>query len=117
VDANYAWFGFAIKDQQPGAEPQPNAPAHRASAGATYQKRHGALSFHYRWVDTFPWASGVFVGSVPSYGVADVNALIRLSPRWDIGINVANAFDNRHYEFFGGDLLARRVLVHPTFSW
>jgi hypothetical protein len=32
-------------------------------------------------------------------------------------VNVANLFDNRHYEMFGGDLLGRRLLVHPTFVW
>jgi len=117
VDANYAWFGFTIVDHQPGAEPQPNAPAHRASVGATYTARRSAVSFHYRWVDTFNWASGAYVGPVPSYGVADFNALVKLSPHWEIGVNVANAFDHSHYEMFGGDLLRRRAIVHPTFTW
>jgi len=117
LDGNYAWFDFTIEDRQQGAEPQPNAPAHRAALGATYTGARGSASLRYRWVDAFPWASGVYLGPVPSYGVADLNVRFKASPHWEIGLNVSNLLDNEHYELFGGDLLGRRVLVHPTFSW
>ena len=117
LDASYTWFDFTIRDRRPGAEPQPNAPAHRAAVGATYATARASASVRYRWVDAFAWASGVYVGPVPSYGVADLNVRVEASPRWEIGLNVSNVFNNRHYEMFGGDLLGRRVLVHPTFSW
>ena len=54
---------------------------------------------------------------VPSYGVADLNVLFKASAHWEIGLNVSNLFDNRHYEMFGGDLLGRRAIIHPTFTW
>jgi outer membrane receptor protein involved in Fe transport len=117
LDASYTWFDFTLKDKQPGAEPQPNAPAHRAAAGVTYTRDRTSASLRYRWVDAFQWASGVYVGPVPAYGVADLNVRFKASPRWELGVNVANLFDNRHYEMFGGDLLGRRLLVHPTFVW
>lgn len=117
LDANYAWFDFTLKNRRPGAEPQPNAPAHRFALGATYREARVAASLRYRWVQTFPWASGIYVGTVPSYGVADLNASVTASRHWQLGVNVSNLLDNRHYEMFGGDLLGRRALVHPTFSW
>lgn len=117
LDGSYAWFDFTLTDRRPGAEPQPNAPAHRAALGATYTHARAAASLRFRWVDDFPWASGVYAGPVPSYGVADVNALARINRNWQIGVNVSNVLDNRHYEMFGGDILGRRTLVHPTFSW
>ena len=116
-DANYTWFDFTIKDHRPGAEPKPNAPENGFAAGAMYQHPRAAASFHYRWVDDFLWSTGLYVGPVPSYGVADLNASVRLNRYWELGVNVSNLFNKKHYEMFGGDILERRALVHPTFSW
>src|SRR5215813_13314513 len=116
-DASYAWFDFTIKDNPPVIEPKPNAPKHRFAAGAMYQHPRAAASFHYRWVSDFLWSTGLYVGPVPSYGVADLNASARLSRHWELGVNVSNLFNKKHYEMFGGDILQRRALVHPTFSW
>jgi outer membrane receptor protein involved in Fe transport len=49
--------------------------------------------------------------------VLDLGAGYRLSDRWTVGVAVANALDDAHYEVFGGDLLRRRALAHLTVSW
>ena len=71
----------------------------------------------YRWVDSFRWLSGIYAGPVPSYGVFDLNASFKLTDHITAGADVANLFDNDHYEAFGADLLGRRALGHLTYSW
>jgi len=71
----------------------------------------------YRWVDSFQWLAGIYVGPVPGYGVFDLNGGYRVTEHITVGADVANLVDNDHYEAFGGDLLGRRALVHVTHSW
>ena len=117
VDTSYTWFDFTIVEATPGLEPKPNAPKNRVTFGVTYTPHRFAVSFHHRWVDDFVWASGLFVGPVPSYNVSDLNASYSLTKRLEVSGNVSNVFDQRHYEMFGGDILGRRALVHLAVGW
>lgn len=117
LEASYTRFDFSLADVRPGLEPKPNAPGNRATFGLTYAHPRFAASLHHRWVDRFTWASGLFVGPVPSYHVSDANALYSLTQNWQVGANISNVFDRRHYEMFGGDLLRRRALVHLSVIW
>jgi outer membrane receptor protein involved in Fe transport len=71
----------------------------------------------FRWVDSFQWLSGIYVGTVPRYAVLDLTGSYRLTGHITAGADVANLLDNDHYEAFGGDLLGRRALAHLTYSW
>jgi outer membrane receptor protein involved in Fe transport len=117
LDGSYSWFDFKVRAQTLGGRLLPNAPEHKLSAGLTYRDRRVDISAHYRWVDGFPWADGIYVGPVPSYSVVDLAASYRLGERWELGMDVANLLDRKHWESFGGDLLRRRALGHVTFSW
>ena len=117
IDGSSTWFDFTLIESVPGLEPKPNASRHRAAVGVTYERAKVAASFRHRWVDGFTWASGVFVGPVPTYHVSDVNASYALTPRVQVGANISNLFDRIHYEMFGGDLLRRRALAHLTVNW
>lgn len=117
MHASYTWFDFTVIEAAPGVDPKPNAPAHRVGFGVTYTGPRLAASFNHRWVDAFPWASGVFVGHVPAYHVSDLNASFTLTDHWQVGANISNVFDQRHYEMFGGDILRRRALSHLTVTW
>jgi len=117
IDTSYTRFDVTLVESTPGLEPKPNAPKNRVTFGVSYARAAFAASFHHRWVDEFPWASGLFVGLVPSYNVSDLNASYSLSRRWEVGANISNAFDQRHYEMFGGDVLGRRALAHLAVGW
>jgi len=41
------------------------------------QRRSRESSVARRWVDSFPWLSGIYMGQVPSYCVVDLNASYR----------------------------------------
>ncbi|HET9370168.1 MAG TPA: TonB-dependent receptor [Vicinamibacterales bacterium] len=117
VEGTYTWFDFTPVDPVPGLEPKANTPTHRGSIGVTYTHPRLTASFRHRWVGAFRWASGVFDGPVPSYQVSDLNLAVPVTRQLDAGANIANLFDQDHYEMFGGDLLGRRALVHLTVHW
>ena len=118
VDFAYSWFDASVEVDSPETPLQPNTPAHQTSAGVHYATGRFDAGGRLRMVDGFDWVSGVFAGPVPSYVVVDLQARFPL-PRQHVtvGIDVANALDNDHYEVFGGDLLGRRALAHVTVDW
>ena len=116
---NYSWFGFDIKDDLPGFDTLllPNSPENKFALGLSYAHESFDVGFSYRWVDDFRWSVGPFQGDVESYAVFDVTANYQISEHWTAGVNVANLGNNKHWEAFGGDILARRALAHILFSW
>lgn len=117
LDASYAWLDFDIKDELAEAPIEVNGPEHKVTFGLTYNHDNISASASYRWVDDFRWAEGLLRGPVPSYSVVNVAGVYHLSNGWQVGLNVSNLFDDRHYEAFSGDVLERRVIGHVGFSW
>jgi len=115
----YSWFDFDIKDSLPGLDRLllPNSPENKYAGSISYTGSRFDFAVSYRWVDTFRWVVGPFQGDVESYGTADVIANFRITDAIELGINVANALDDEHWESFGGDLLGRRALGSITFRW
>ena len=116
ADAAYAWFDFMPKGVSPNFV-SGNAPAHHVTAGATYTTGPVTAGLHVRWSDEFIWNTGLFHGPVPAAAVADVNARYTVRRRTAVMFNIANVFDNEHYEIFGGDILRRRALLTVVQSW
>jgi outer membrane receptor protein involved in Fe transport len=114
---NYNHFAFDVKEDVPDSPLVPNAPANQFSTGVSYSGAPVDVAMRFRWVDDFPWATGIFSGHVESYGIVDLNLGRQLNERWGVGLDVANLLNNKHYEVFGGDLLRRRALVNLTYSW
>jgi outer membrane receptor for ferrienterochelin and colicins len=117
-DFNYAWFDFDVTRTSVGGDQLlPNAPEHKFNTGLSYRGARFDARVGYRWVDEFRWAAGVFVGNVEQYSVVNLGANFRISDMFGVGVDVANATDNEHYEAFGGDLLQRRALGFVTINW
>jgi outer membrane receptor protein involved in Fe transport len=119
LNLNYSWFDFDIKDSLPGLDRLllPNSPENKYAGAISYGGQRFDFAASYRWVDAFRWAVGPFQGDVPSYGTADFVANLRVTEAVELGINIANIFDEQHWEAFGGDLLGRRALGSVTFRW
>lgn len=116
---SYSWFSFDIANDLPGFATLllPNAPAHRVSASIGVDRSPFSTDFNLRWVDDFRWSVGPFQGPVESYLTADLVAQYDLGRDIIVGLNVANLFDDEHWESFGGDLLGRRALVSVQWGW
>jgi iron complex outermembrane receptor protein len=115
----YSWFDFEIVDAEPGFEflLLPNTPEHKFSTGLTYAHGPFDAGFSLRWVDEFMWGVGPFRGMVESYTTVDLTANYSISDMWNVGVNVSNLFNSKHWEAFGGDLLGRRALAYVLFGW
>lgn len=116
---NYSWFDFEIQDSRPGLDQLllPNSPENKLAASVGYGSERWDFSVAYRWVDDFRWVVGPFQGDVPAYETVDVAANVHLNDRVSLGLHVANALDEEHWESFGGDLLRRRAIGSVTFRW
>jgi outer membrane receptor protein involved in Fe transport len=116
---SYSWFDFDIQNDLPGFSTLllPNAPSHRLSAAVRFERGPFNTHFSIRWVDAFRWSVGPFQGDVPSYTTADLTAQYEMGKRVIVGLNVANLFDDQHWEAFGGDILRRRALVSVQWGW
>jgi outer membrane receptor protein involved in Fe transport len=115
----YSWFDFKVEKQLPGFDALllPNAPTHSLSTRVGYDRKRLGAGFSLRWVDGFRWAVGSFQGDVKSYAPADVTAHYELNSQVTVGLNIANLFDDRHWESFGGDILRRRALASVKYGW
>lgn len=117
IELGYSWFDADVEVSSPETPLEPNTPPHQASAGVVYTAPRFDAGGRVRWVHEFDWVSGVFAGPVPSYTVVDVQTNVQLTRQLTLGVDVANLFDNDHYEMFGGDLLGRRALANLTIDW
>jgi outer membrane receptor protein involved in Fe transport len=117
TNLGYTWMDFATKKESPEDPVSANAPPHSLRFGLTYADARKAAAFSYRWSDQFRWIGGSFQGAVPSYGVADLALSYTLAERTRVLVNVANLFDERHYEIFGGDILRRSALLTLARDW
>ena len=52
-----------------------------------------------------------------SYSVVDVGGNYQINEKISVGVNVSNAFDDEHYESFGGDIIGRRALGTVRFTF
>ncbi len=94
-----------------------NVPENRGSVRVAYGNRRVSAAVQYRWADAFRFASGPFVGNVPSYDTVDVAADFDLGQHLGLGLQVANALDEDHFQVFGGDLLGRRAIANLRIEW
>jgi iron complex outermembrane receptor protein len=119
--ATYSWLDFDLEeDVAPNVAfvVQPNAPERKASLGVSYITDGWNASLRGRWVDEFRWVnSATYMGDVEAYTTVDLTGNYALNDNWKVGVQVANLFDDEHWEAFGADLLQRRALANLVYSW
>jgi outer membrane receptor protein involved in Fe transport len=117
VEGGVSWFDHEVASAVAENPVAPNRGEWQTALAVAWVGERLDASVDWRWSDGFDYRSGLFVGPVPAYSTVDLAASWRYDERWAIGLTVANAFDDEHYQAFGGDLLGRRALAHATFSW
>ena len=115
----YSWFDFEFQDSAAGLDRLllPNSPENKVTGGLSYAAERYDWAVNMRWVDDFRWVVGPFQGEIPSYTTVDLVANFDLGEHWTLGLNVANALDEEHWEAFGGDIVGRRALGTVAFRW
>jgi iron complex outermembrane receptor protein len=116
VAGTYSWASRDLFRRSAGlADVALNAPRNKgAVAVAVQEPRSGVtLDVRARWVSSFPVRAGIYVGTVETYGVADLSLMAPLPWRQGVTIGIAatNLFDNRHREFVGAAEIGRLVVT------
>ncbi len=112
LNVTFNWFDFDTKD-----DVDPNAPETQFGVALTYLADKFDIAVKARHVDGFFWQAGVFAGPIPSYDLVDLQGTYHFNDRVELGVNISNVFDEKHYQIFGGDIIERRALAHLGFSW
>ena len=118
VDANYAGYGFDLKqsDFYPSDTVEANTPKHSGNVAAVYEAASGARArIGVRWEDGFMFRSGTWVGNLPSSRSVDVNLTYPLGRQMTATLAGTNVLDEQRVHLMGGSIIGRRVLV--TLGW
>ncbi|MCB1050285.1 MAG: TonB-dependent receptor [Acidobacteria bacterium] len=117
IEGNYSWFDFEVVD--PGVEESivPNAPETKWNLGFTYKAPNYSFGMKYKYTDGFPWAAGIFVGEVPSYGSLGLNGTYDFGDHLRMTLNVINATDDEHIEIYGGSINGRQATASVSYRF
>jgi iron complex outermembrane receptor protein len=113
LSGNFSFFDFDVDTTQTVAGDQvvPNTPKHKGGAQLNY---HGAmgldLSVGARFVDSYPWYTGVFNGYVPAIQTVDASASYRINNYVKVNLLGTNILDQQRYQLYGGSIVGRRIL-------
>ena len=114
-DANYSLFAFTILESGVSASDLvPNAPKHKTNAGVTFRSADYEVGIAVKYIPSFDWAAGIFKGTIPAYTLVDVAGIYRINDVLEVGLNITNLFDKKHYQIFGGSFIYRRALATVT---
>ena len=116
VGGNYS---FISKDFFPAGDGQLhpialNAPKHKAGLRLQYNSDSGlGGQLRYRWSDSFPVNSGVYVGTVNAYSVVDLNLnyTMPFSQKTNVSLTVQNLLDHKHIEMVGAPEIGRVAIA------
>jgi outer membrane receptor for ferrienterochelin and colicins len=118
VDANYAWIGFTINQNSftPGDTVLSNTPSNTGNASVTYTHGDGTRArVGVRMSDAFNWRNALWIGRVPSMTSVDAVVSRPLNGALRASVAATNLLDQSRYQFFGGSLVRRRVIV--SLAW
>lgn len=95
-----------------GAADPINAPKHKGGIKVQYSPKKYDFSgtFKVRYVDAFPWSSGIYFGKIKSYFIADIHSNYKVNDHLSAMLSINNLLDNRHIEIMGGPSLGRSIV-------
>ena len=90
-----------------------NAPRHKGGFKIQYNPRKFDFSstLNVRYVDAFPWSSGIYYGKINSYFIGDFHASYKFNNHLSAMLSISNVLDHRHVEIMGGPTLGRAIIL------
>ncbi|MCH7763604.1 MAG: TonB-dependent receptor [Candidatus Marinimicrobia bacterium] len=110
---NYSYLSITEFHNPITDAPEPiNAPKHKGGIKIQYNPRkfdfNGSLKVRY--VDTFPWSSGIYFGTIKAYIIGDLHTSYKINDHLSAMMSVNNILDFRHIEIMGGPSLGRSII-------
>lgn len=118
LDGAFTLFLFDVKGKQASDVLLPNTPRHKGSLSVTLTPttRFDA-SGTLRVVERFPWAAGIYAGTIPASQILDVNLGLRLNSNLRWFVVGTNLLDQERFSVYGGSVIGRRMLTGLTASF
>lgn len=116
---NYAYSTFNVEDPGPGFEAGFNMPEHKFVVGIGNRKAFKNFGFdvNYRWQDEFEWENSFAFGTIPAYGVLNLQASYTVPKlKTIIKAGGTNAFGNDFRTNAGGPWVGQMYYVSLTFD-
>ena len=90
-----------------------NAPRYKISGSTTFigNDEQYWLGLNLRYIPTFDWSAGIFIGTIPAYLVIDVNCGYRLNEQSTLKLIINNLNNCVHREIIGGAKLGRQITL------
>ena len=115
LSASYTWYNFAIRQNLLGIVLSPNTPHNKGTVAMSYAGRQGIdVAVDARMVAGYHWTSGIWDGDIPASQTVNLQAGYRIDSHVRVYANATNLLDQQRYQFYGGSVIGRRVLVGMT---
>ncbi len=117
-------YSFVSKDFFAKNAKQPhdialNAPQHKLSASVHYNEMNTGLDseLRVRYVEGFPVNSGVYIGAVQTYTIADLDVSYPIGANTRTSLAVQNVFDQSYRAFVGAPIIGRLMILRLVQSF
>jgi len=116
LDLNYSLFRFRVDAASlaSGQVLKPNTSPNAFNVGLAYTTPRLDARAMLHVVEGFDWASGVYVGRIPSRAPIDVSVGWQAQSWLNVHAAATNLLNQRRYQVFGGSVIGRRALLGVT---
>jgi iron complex outermembrane receptor protein len=117
VDVGYTNYNFSILKSNDSQKLLPNTSPNRYKIGLSFVERNLLdIKLDFAYTQGFDWLAGTMVGYVPDYAVLNLNAGFYPIKNLEVGINIYNLLDRKHYEMFGGTYIPRYTTIKLSYQ-
>lgn len=115
---DYSYFGYKVIENKSSQPLLPNTAPHRANISMNYVlQNYFDVTVDINYSHKFDWLAGTFYGKVPSYTIVNLNAGYEILNNLNLGINVYNLFNKKHYQIFGGTYIPRIATARIVYKF
>lgn len=115
---DYSYFGYKVVENKSAQPLLPNTAPHRANLSLSYNKPNlFDITMDINYSHKFDWLAGTFQGVVPEYIIVNLNAGFDIINNLNLGLNVYNLFNRKHYQIFGGTYIPRITTARLVYKF
>ena len=114
LDLNYSFLSMSsFINPITNVKDPVNAPKNKGNLKLQYTNSNGKFnsSLSLRYVEKFPWQSGVYFGTIGPYTIFDLHARYQIIDKVAGLLTISNIFNDSHIEIQGGPAIGRVLML------
>jgi len=117
LDLGYSNYNFDVVRANQYQQILPNTTPNKYQIGLSYEKKDMFdANINFSYTQGFDWLAGTYVGYVPAYALVNLNVGCYVIKNLDLGLNINNLLDRKHYEIFGGTYIPRYTTFRISYK-